>query len=92
MFPESTTLAVVDTSVIPTDELIQHPAWLALKSAAVELQGLQAQDGSLAQDADRARAAALVNTLTDAITDLTALFPHDDRLPDRPGERLRPLG
>jgi len=77
MFPEATTLAVVDTSVIPTDELLEHPGWLALKSSAVALRGLQAQDGSLPPDADRERAAALVGTLTAAITDLTPYFAHD---------------
>ena len=59
------------------DELAQHPAWLALKSAATELQGLQQQNGSLSDDADRNRAAALVDTVTTSIRELAPFFPHD---------------
>jgi hypothetical protein len=77
MFSEATSVAVVETSAMPTSDLVMHPAWLALKDAAIQLQGLQARDGSVVEDADGARAASLVTTLTDAITELIPHFPHD---------------
>lgn len=57
--------------------LAQQPAWLALKEAATALQGLQAQDGSIADPADHAAAAAHVETISRAIAALAPLFPHD---------------
>ena len=54
------------------------PAWALLKDAAVELQTLQASDGSIPEAADHPRAAALVSDIVDAIAALTPLFPHDD--------------
>ena len=54
------------------------PAWALLKDAAVELQTLQASDGSIPEAADHPRAAALVSDVVDAITALTPLFPHDE--------------
>ncbi|GAB3286130.1 hypothetical protein GCM10027449_32500 [Sinomonas notoginsengisoli] len=53
------------------------PAWLALKEAAIELQDLQAQDGSVPEAADRERASALAETITSAIAELAPRFPHD---------------
>ncbi|BCT76044.1 hypothetical protein SCMU_18860 [Sinomonas cyclohexanicum] len=55
----------------------QDPAWLALKDAAIELQSLQAQDGSVPEAADHARAAALVGTVVAAVSALAPRFPHD---------------
>ncbi|MGP3535907.1 DUF6421 family protein [Microbacterium sp. RD1] len=52
-------------------------AWLSLKAAATDLQGLQAQDGSVPDAADHARARELVGAITAAIAELAPLFPHD---------------
>ena len=52
-------------------------AWLSLKDAATELQGLQAQDGSVPAEGDKARAAELVETIVRGIRALAPLFPHD---------------
>jgi hypothetical protein len=52
-------------------------AWLALKDAATELQGLQAQDGSVPAEGDQARAGELVDTIVRSIRSLAPLFPHD---------------
>ncbi len=52
-------------------------AWLTLKDAATELQGLQAQDGSVPAEDDKARAAELVDTIVRCIRALAPLFPHD---------------
>ncbi|WP_242497844.1 DUF6421 family protein [Microbacterium protaetiae] len=51
------------------------PAWLSLKQAATELQGLQQQDGSVPDE--KARAGELVETITASIAELAPLFPHD---------------
>jgi hypothetical protein len=52
-------------------------AWLSLKDAATALQGLQAQDGSVPAEGDKARAAELVETIVRGIRALAPLFPHD---------------
>lgn len=57
--------------------LAGHPAWLAVKSAATQLQALQAQDGSVPGAADRPAARQLVATLTDGIDRIAPHFPHD---------------
>ncbi len=57
--------------------LVTQPAWLALKAAATALQGLQEQDGSVPEEADRREARSLVATITAAIQALAPLFPHD---------------
>jgi hypothetical protein len=67
-----TTVADVEVS-----ELTGHPAWLRLKSAATELQTLQAANGSIDDPGQHDRARALVTTLTDAIAELAPLFAHD---------------
>lgn len=54
------------------------PAWNLLKDAAVELQSLQAADGSVPEVTDHPRAAALIADIVDAISALIPLFPHDD--------------
>lgn len=60
-------------------DTVEHtPAWTLLKDAAVELQSLQAADGSVPEAADHARAGELVDDIVDAIRALTPLFPHDD--------------
>ena len=56
----------------------QQPAWLALKGAAIALQAMQAQDGSIPDAADHDAARGHVATLTAAIRALAPLFPHDE--------------
>ena len=55
----------------------QHPSWLSLKAAATSLQGLQSQDGSIADAARHADAVASVSRITAAITELAPRFTHD---------------
>jgi hypothetical protein len=74
--------AVASTPNLPVQD---DPAWHALRAAAVEFQGLQAQDGSVPEAADHGRAAALVETITAAVEALAPRFPHD-------AEYLRLLG
>lgn len=53
------------------------PAWVALKAAVEELRLMQTKDGSLADDADRERASALVAVMAERIAELAPRFPHD---------------
>src|SRR3546814_6975015 len=46
------------------------PGWASLKRAASELQGLQAQDGSVADAADHDAAASLVDEIMTAIDEI----------------------
>ncbi len=52
-----------------------NPAWLRLKEAAIALQPLQSQDGSV--ETEKETAAAHIATITAAIEELAPLFPHD---------------
>ena len=58
-------------------DAVDRPAWAALKAAIAELQPLQAQDGSVPEPGDRARAAELVTEVAEHVADLAPLFPHD---------------
>ena len=58
------------------EDVAHNPAWLALKGAAIELQSLQQQDGSITDRHGDAR--RHVATIIGAITALQPLFPHDD--------------
>jgi len=71
------------------DELVNSEAWQALKTAATEFQALQQKDGSLAdaQQADRAR--QLVDTVIEAVTELSVHFPHDAAYLDKVVADLR---
>lgn len=51
--------------------------WFALKNAVEELGAMQADDASLRDDADRARAAELVENILSAHGELADRFPHD---------------
>jgi len=53
-------------------------AWFALKDAAIALQGIQAQDGSIPDAPSHPAARDHVAAITAAITGLRPLFPHDD--------------
>jgi len=52
-------------------------AWLALKSAATELQPMQVKDGSVAEATDHERAGELVDTIVASIEALAPRFPHE---------------
>ncbi|HEY4992835.1 MAG TPA: DUF6421 family protein [Nakamurella sp.] len=54
-----------------------NPAWQQLKAAVTSIQALQAADGSVPDPADHHRAAALVATITAAISDISPHFEHD---------------
>ncbi|WP_246852715.1 DUF6421 family protein [Naasia sp. SYSU D00948] len=51
--------------------------WTLLKEAVTELRALQQRDGALFEEADRDRAAVLVERLDAAVAALAPLFPHD---------------
>ena len=59
-------------------DLAAQPAWLALRSAATQLQDFQSADGSIPDAAHHAQARALVAQLTASIAALAPLFPHDE--------------
>jgi len=52
-------------------------AWLALKDAAIALQGMQGQDGSIPDAAHHGAARGYVTAITDAIDELQRHFAHD---------------
>jgi len=60
---------------LTTAELAAHPAWLRLKAASIELQAMQAQDGSV--EGDKSEAATLVSTITSSVEELAPHFTHD---------------
>lgn len=66
------------SSVTPVGEAAGHPAWARLKDAVGRLQPLQATDGSVPEDADRAAARDAVAEVRAAVAELRPLFPHDD--------------
>ncbi|MRG59152.1 hypothetical protein GE115_04610 [Agromyces sp. CFH 90414] len=59
------------------EDVERDPAWLALKHAATALQPLQAKDGSIADEADRAEASDHVDAIIAAIEALAPRFPHE---------------
>ncbi|MBP2266439.1 hypothetical protein J3A64_001903 [Pseudarthrobacter sp. PvP004] len=68
----------ITTAILPR-VTADNAEWMSLKAAATALQAHQEQDGSIADSSLHSEAAALVNTVTDAITALTPHFPHDAR-------------
>ena len=58
-------------------QVATHPAWLRLKDAVVAFRALQAQDGSVPDQADHRAAAEHVATILPAIAELAPHFPHD---------------
>ena len=68
-------------------ELTQDPAWLALKDAVGELQPLQAKDGSVT--AEHERAARLVDSVAQSIVALAPRFEHDSTYLDALVKDLR---
>ena len=68
---------------------VGHPAWVALKSAIAQLQPLQAQDGSVPDEDDRARAGALVLDVAEQVAALAGFFPQDAAYLEALGVDLR---
>jgi hypothetical protein len=64
-------------AIIGQPEVVEHPAWLSLKSAAEDIQRVQGTDGSIPDEADHDRARADVVAIVTAIDALSATFPHD---------------
>jgi hypothetical protein len=62
---------------LSNSELVTSASWLALKAAATEFQGLQGQDGSVPEAADKPRAAVLAGTIAESLHSLAPQFPHD---------------
>ncbi|WP_019181468.1 DUF6421 family protein [Microbacterium yannicii] len=63
----------------PLAEAVEtSPAWLSLKAAAIALQTIQAQDGSIPDAESLSEAREHVAAITAAIEKLRPLFPHDD--------------
>jgi hypothetical protein len=78
------TLATETQTIIGEPEVVEDAstaetsaAWLDLKAAATELQGLQVQDGSVPKKADHKTATELVARITRGIRALAPAFPHD---------------
>jgi hypothetical protein len=73
--------AVVGEPEVVEDTLVRNAedtaAWRALKDAAIALQDIQAQDGSVPEPADHADARAYVQAIVEAIRSLSPWFPHD---------------
>jgi hypothetical protein len=65
------------TPLATADGIETSAAWLELKDAVTAFRPLQVKDGSLAEDADRAAAAALVERIRGAVRELAPAFPHD---------------
>jgi hypothetical protein len=75
-----TTDAIVGEPEVLEDRVANvenDPAWLALKAAAIELQGVQVKDGSIPEPDHHADAARHVDTIVASIARLAPLFPHD---------------
>ncbi|MHA6669582.1 DUF6421 family protein [Homoserinimonas sp. A447] len=65
---------VVEDAVSSAD-LAAHPAWLRLKAAAVAMQALQSQDGSV--ESEKAEATSHIAAITAAVEELAPFFRHD---------------
>ena len=65
------------TSPSDARRIAESDAWLGLKAAASEFQGLQLKDGSVAEPEQRVRAGELVDTIVDSIQTLRGFFAHE---------------
>lgn len=68
---------VEDASTVGADAVEDSAEWLSLKAAAIALQGLQADDGSIPDASHHPSASAHVATITTAIEKLAPRFPTD---------------
>ncbi len=77
--PLTHTEAIVgELEVVEDTPLESTSAWISLKGAAIALQSLQVQDGSIPDAAHHRAARAHVSLITAAIDQLRPRFPHDD--------------
>ena len=58
-------------------QIANNEAWLSLKVAVAQFQGLQAKDGSLTDASTTAQATELIDTVIGSIRDLQVHFEHD---------------
>lgn len=65
-----------ESATLGAPELVQHPAWLALKEAVGRLQALQGPDGAVV--AEHELAARLVEEIGVHVAELAGFFPHDE--------------
>jgi Family of unknown function (DUF6421) len=78
LHPSGALQAVVGEPEVVEDTAVEDTAaWRALKDAAIALQAIQAQDGSVPDTEDHGDARAYVETIVEAIRTLTPWFPHD---------------
>jgi hypothetical protein len=73
----STAPSLSAESIALAADVENSPAWLRLKQAAIALQAVQAQDGSVPDAAEHAASAEHVATLVASVRALAPLFPHD---------------
>lgn len=76
---QHTSQAIVGEPEVVEDAAIAETsdAWLALKDAATQLQSLQSQDGSVADESTHEQARTLVDVIVAGIRALSPAFPHD---------------
>ncbi|HEY9425171.1 MAG TPA: DUF6421 family protein [Microterricola sp.] len=73
----STEVTVTAESIALAADVENSPAWARLKQAAIALQAVQAQDGSIPDAAEHATSAENVAVIVAAVRELSPLFPHD---------------
>ena len=77
--PQSTTVIVGEPEVVEdASRAEESAAWMQLKAAAVALQGMQAQDGSIADAAHHSSSHENVARIIAAIRALAPAFAHDE--------------
>ncbi|GAA2065886.1 DUF6421 family protein [Streptomyces albiaxialis] len=68
--------------VLPSERVVDHPAWTVLKDAVEAVRPWQSKDGSIDFEAEEAPAREAVRerigTITDAVEELAPLLPHDE--------------
>ncbi|KQW08441.1 hypothetical protein ASC66_06025 [Leifsonia sp. Root4] len=69
--------SVTAASITLAADVENSPAWARLKQAAVALQAVQAQDGSVPDEVEHAASAENVAAIVAAVRELAPLFPHD---------------
>ena len=75
--PEVVEDTAVENTAVENTAVENTAAWRALKDAAIALQAIQAQDGSVPDSEDHGDARAYVETIVESIRTLTPWFPHD---------------
>ncbi|MFG3255140.1 DUF6421 family protein [Streptomyces sp. NPDC048172] len=68
--------------VLPSERVVDHPAWTVLKDAVEAVRPWQSKDGSIDFEAEEAPAPQavreLIGTITGAVEELAPLLPHDE--------------